>query len=103
MSITDQLNLDTLFVNKSRRIIQCKNSYERLLVYKFASENMLDAKKIEMKHLNGNTITTLKYRCQCKGYLTISECKYHCKDAYDKLKDQTLIETLVSEGDILSM
>lgn len=82
MSILDQLDINTLFLNRDRRIIQCKNSYERMLVYKFAKENMLNAKKIEMKDSYGNIQMCTKLRCKgdCKGYLSISTCG--CGDEY---------------------
>lgn len=76
MSITDQLDISTLFKKRSTRIIICKNSYDRKLVYKFADENMLDAVKIEMKDQYGNTQVRRVLRCNsgCGGSLIWKEC-----------------------------
>lgn len=73
----DQLNIDTLFKKRGKRIIQCKNSYERRLVYKFAQENMLNAEKIEMKDSSRNV---LRCRDDCGGCLSQDQSVTVMKD-----------------------
>lgn len=48
MSVVDALNIDTIFRKKNKRTILCKNSYERMLVHKFAREHGLKSETITM-------------------------------------------------------